>query len=500
MKKNIVLYTLIISAFTILIWVILEKGKELIPEKNQVFTTQVVPNGHTNIDNDSFLSQLNNNIKHPLSLLLLQIIVILLTCRIFGILFSKLGQPAVVGEIIAGVVLGPSILGLFFPEFLNFLFPKDALKNLQFLSQIGLTFFMFLIGMELDLHKIKNKAKDALVISHSSIVFPFFLGVALSYFIYEKFAPANVSFLVFSLFMGTAMSITAFPVLARIVKERGLTKTPLGIMVISCAAADDVTAWCILAAVIAIAKAGNITTALYTITPAIIFVFTMFYFVRPWLNKIISKKDTNENLTKTLVTIIFLTLLLSAYFAEIIGIHSLFGAFLAGTIMPQAARIKKLLTEKVEDISVIVFLPIFFAVTGLRTQIGLLNDGNLWMICALVIAVAVIGKFVGSAVPARLVGQSWKDALSIGALMNTRGLMELVVLNIGYDLGILSPEIFAIMVLMALTTTFMTGPSLDLIKYAFFKSATNNRKESMNQVNPPLSYYKNSEKLQRKRN
>ncbi len=438
MKKNILLYVIIISIFMLLIWIITEKGKTLTPEK-KYSKTELIDSGKNNSSstnsNDGFWSQMTHNIKHPLSLLLLQIIIILFTSRIFGILFSKLGQPSVVGEIIAGIILGPSIMGFIFPEFLTFLFPSDALKNLQFLSQIGLTFFMFLIGMELDLHKIKNKAKDALVISHSSIIFPFFLGVVLSYFIYEKFAPANVSFLVFSLFMGTAMSITAFPVLARIVKERGLTKTPLGIMVISCAAADDVTAWCILAAVIAIAKAGNVVSALYTIIPAIFFVLTMLYIIRPWLNKIISSKNTTENLNKTLVTIIFLTLLLSAYFAEIIGIHSLFGAFLAGTIMPQGAKIKELLTEKVEDISVIIFLPIFFAVTGLRTQIGLLNDGHLWITCAAVIIVAVVGKFGGSAFSARLVGQSWKDSLSIGALMNTRGLMELVVLNIGYDFG-----------------------------------------------------------------
>jgi Kef-type K+ transport system membrane component KefB len=483
MKRNLLLYIFIISIFMVLILGIIEKGKTLVPEKKYTQTEQadVVKEkkpASESLSNENFILQLTHNIKHPISLLLLQIIVILAISRIFGILFSKIGQPSVVGEIVAGIVLGPSVMGLFFPGYLTFLFPSDTLKNLQFLSQIGLTFFMFMIGMELDLHKIKNKAKDALVISHSSIVVPFFLGVVLSYFIYEKFAPANVSFLVFSLFMGIAMSITAFPVLARIVKERGLTKTPLGIMVISCAAADDVTAWCILAGVIAIAKAGNILSTLYTIIPAILYISAMFYLVRPWLKKIMAASGTQENLNKKIVTIVFLTLLTSAFVAEIIGIHLLFGAFLAGTIMPQGARVKELLTEKVEDISVIVFLPIFFAVTGLRTQIGLLNEGHLWVTCASVIFVAVLGKFGGSAVSAKLVGQSWKDSLSIGALMNTRGLMELIVLNIGYDLGILSPEIFAIMVLMALATTFMTGPSLDLIKYIYFQSATSTRSEN----------------------
>jgi Kef-type K+ transport system membrane component KefB len=483
MKKNIFFYLVIISLFAVLILTILEKGKTLIPEKQLTKTEQIVPTKSkptpaTAVSGEGLWSQLKHNIEHPISLLLLQIIIILFSARIFGLLVSKIGQPTVVGEIIAGIVLGPSIMGLLFPEFLTFVFPAASLKNLQFLSQIGLIFFMFMIGMELDLHKIKNKAKDALVISHSSIIFPFFLGVGLSYFIYEKFAPANVSFLVFSLFMGIAMSITAFPVLAHIVKERGLTKTALGVMVLSCAAADDITAWCILAAVIAIAKAGSVVSALYTIIPAILYIVGMLYIVRPWLRKFINNsKGTSENLNKTLVTVIFLTLLLSSYIAEIIGIHLLFGAFLAGTIMPQGqgSKVKGLLIEKVEDISVIVFIPIFFAVTGLRTQIGLLNEGHLWATCLVVISIAVIGKFFGSAFAAKLVGQSWKDSWSIGALMNTRGLMELIVLNIGYDLGILSAEIFAIMVLMALCTTFMTGPLLDLIKYLSFQSATSLR-------------------------
>ncbi len=474
MKKSFS-YLLIITLFTALIWGILEKGKELVSQKTNIAEHVATIKNPTT---ETFLSQLTHSIKHPISLLFLQIILILTTARLFGTVFSKLGQPSVVGEIIAGIFLGPSIIGLLFPEFTRFVFPADSLKNLQFLSQIGLIFFMFMIGMELDLHKIKNKAKDAFVISHSSIIFPFFLGVLLSYFIYEKFAPANISFLVFSLFMGIAMSITAFPVLARIVQERGLTKTPLGVMVISCAAADDITAWCILAVVIAIAKAGTVTSALYTIVPAIVYIALMLYVVRPWLRKFITLSGKAETLDKTLVTVTFFVLLVSSYIAEVIGIHLLFGAFLAGTIMPQSIKIKTLLTEKIEDVSVIVFLPVFFAVTGLRTQIGLLNEGRLWITCLSVVSVAVVGKFGGSAFAARLVGQSWKDSLSIGALMNTRGLMELIVLNIGYDLGILSPEIFAIMVLMAVATTFMTGPLLDLIKYLFFKSATSARVEN----------------------
>lgn len=478
MKKDLLLYPLIIGIFTFLTWLVIDKGEVLTQAKNpkHVAETNVAGQPVTKsnaivIDSkESVWQQFAHNLKNPLSLLLLQIIIILVVSRLFGIIFQKFGQPSVVGEIVAGIFLGPSIMGLAMPDFSAFLFPKDSLKTLQFLSQIGLAFFMFIIGMELDLEKLKNKARNAVVISHASIIFPFFLGVLLSYFIYAQFAPVGVSFMAFALFMGIAMSITAFPVLARIVQERGLTRTPLGAMVITCAAADDVTAWCMLAAVIAIVKAGSILSALFTIILAVSFVAIMLYAVRPWLTKKSTHFVNEDKLNKTIVAIAFFILLLSAYFAEIIGIHALFGAFLAGVIMPQNMKFKELLAGKIEDISVLLLLPIFFAFTGLRTQIGLLNEGGLWATCGLVVLIAVIGKFGGSALSAKLTGQTWKDSFSIGALMNTRGLMELVVLNIGYDLGILSPEIFAIMVLMALATTFMTGPLLDLINYAYKKS------------------------------
>ncbi len=324
---------------------------------------------------------------------------------------------------------------------------------------------MFIVGMELDLEKLQNKARNAIVISHASIIVPFFLGVVLAGTLYIEMAPANVSFLAFALFMGIALSITAFPVLARIIQERGLTKTPLGAMAITCAAVDDVTAWCILAAVIAIVKAGSIVSALFTITLAIIFVLFMLKVVGPRIKKMSAKIVEKEKISKGVVAIAFFILLMSAYVAELIGIHALFGAFIAGVIMPHHIKFKDLLAGKIEDVSVLLLLPIFFAFTGLRTHIEMLNQGHLWGTCMLVIAVAVAGKVGGSALSAKLVGQSWKDSLSIGALMNTRGLMELIVLNIGLDLKILSPEIFSIMVLMALATTFMTGPSLSFINF-----------------------------------
>jgi len=409
-------------------------------------------------------------------------------------LFRKIGQPSVIGEIIAGIFLGPSVVGMYFPEYSSLLFPVASLGNLQFLSQIGLILFMFVIGMELDLKVLKNKANDAVVISHASIIIPFALGIGLSYFIYNQFAPAGVEFLSFSLFMGIAMSITAFPVLARIVQERGIHKTRLGAIVITCAAADDITAWCLLAAVIAIVKAGTFASSLYVILLASVYVLMMLFLVKPFLKKVGDLYATRENLSKPVVAIFLLTLIISSYLSEIIGIHALFGAFLTGAIMPDISRIRTIIIEKVEDVSLILLLPLFFVFTGLRTQIGLINDPYLLKITGFIILVAVAGKFFGSALAAKFVGQNWRDSLTIGALMNTRGLMELVVLNIGYDLGVLSAEVFTMMVIMALVTTFMTGPAIDIINYIFKRKDSLLPKEISNRNFKILLSFSNTEK------
>jgi Kef-type K+ transport system membrane component KefB len=326
---------------------------------------------------------------------------------------------------------------------------------------------MFVVGMELDLKVLKNKANEAVVISHASIVIPFALGIGLAFYVYQTFAPEGISFLSFSLFMGIAMSITAFPVLARIVQERGIHKTRLGAIVITCAAADDITAWCLLAVVIAIVKAGAFESALYVIGLSILYVLIMLFIVKPFLKKVGDLYSKSENLSKPVVAIFFLTLILSSYATNIIGIHALFGAFMTGVIMPDISKFRSIFIEKVEDVSVILLLPLFFVFTGLRTQIGLINDPYMWQVTGFIILVAVVGKFFGSALAAKFVGQSWKDSLTIGALMNTRGLMELVVLNIGLDLKVLTPQVFTMMVIMALVTTFMTGPALNLINWAF---------------------------------
>jgi Kef-type K+ transport system membrane component KefB len=459
--KNSLFYITIIGGFTALIYWIISKGAAI--EAGRHIVKKQIESNHWN----DFLDSMVHNLQHPLAILLAQIVTIILVARLFGWFFRKIGQPSVIGEMIAGIVLGPSLVGMYFPEFSAALFPKESLGNLQFLSQIGLILFMFVIGMELDLKVLKNKAHDAVVISHASIVIPFALGLTLAYFIYHTFAPIGVEFSSFGLFMGIAMSITAFPVLARIVQERGMQKTKLGTIAITCAAADDITAWCILAVVIAIVKAGSFTSSLYVIGLAILYVIIMLKIVRPFLKRVGDLNSTRESLNKPVVAIFFITLLISAYAAELIGIHALFGAFLAGAIMPENNKFRNIFIEKVEDVAIIVLLPLFFVFTGLRTQIGLLNDPELWKVTGLIIAVAVAGKFFGSALAAKFVGQNWKDSLAIGALMNTRGLMELVVLNIGYDLGVLSTEIFTMMVIMALVTTFMTGPALDLIGFIF---------------------------------
>ncbi|UWY28924.1 cation:proton antiporter [Flavobacterium sp. TR2] len=464
--KNSIFYVTIIGGFTALIYWVISKGVALEAGRNIV--KKQIESNHWK----DFLHSMVENLQHPLAILLAQIVTIILVARLFGWFFRKIGQPSVIGEMIAGIVLGPSLVGMYFPEFSAALFPKESLGNLQFLSQIGLILFMFVIGMELDLKVLKNKAHDAVVISHASIVIPFALGLSLAYFIYETYAPMGVEFSSFGLFMGIAMSITAFPVLARIVQERGMQKTKLGTIAITCAAADDITAWCILAVVIAIVKAGSLSSSLYVIGMAILYVIIMLKIVRPFLKRVGDLNATRESLNKPVVAIFFITLLISSYASELIGIHALFGAFLAGAIMPENNKFRNIFIEKVEDVSIIVLLPLFFVFTGLRTQIGLLNDPELWKITGLIILVAVVGKFFGSALAAKFMGQNWKDSLSIGALMNTRGLMELVVLNIGYDLGVLSAEIFTMMVIMALITTFMTGPALDFIGFVFKDKAT----------------------------
>lgn len=460
-KKNYLIYAVMLLLFGALIYMAIEEGDRF--SHHAVASSTVAEDTPFTM----FCQFVTDNLHHPLSILLIQIIAVLLMVRLFGFLFKHIGQPGVIGEIVAGIVLGPSVLGYFFPDVFQALFPPESLTNLELLSQVGLVLFMFVIGMELDFSVLKNKINETLVISHAGILVPFFLGIVASYWIYEEYAAAQTAFLPFALFIGISMSITAFPVLARIIQERNMTKTSLGTLAIASAANDDVTAWCLLAVVIAIAKAGTFASALYAIGLTALYIIIMFMVVRPFLKKVGEVYANQEVINKTFVALILLILIISSTLTEIIGIHALFGAFMAGVVMPPSIGFRKVMMEKVEDIALVFFLPLFFAFTGLRTEIGLINSPALWGVCLLLITVAVAGKLGGCAVAARLVGESWKDSFTIGTLMNTQGLMELVALNIGYEMGVLPPSIFVILVIMALVTTFMTTPLLHLVERIF---------------------------------
>ena len=460
-RRNYIVYASVIALFGALIWCVIRCGEVYDSGgKSLSLSPSPAPSPGGSLSEILFSSDPN----HPLPLLLLQIAAILAVVRVFSYLFKYLGQPGVIGEIVAGIVLGPSVLGHFCPGVFRFLFAPESLGPLNVVSQIGLILFMFVIGMELDMGVVRKKASQTLVISHASIAVPFFMGMALALRVYPEFGAGHTSFLSFALFIGISVSITAFPVLARIVQERGLGKTPMGMLAVASAANNDVTAWCLLAAVIAVVRAGNIAGALYTIGFAILYIACMFLVVKPFLHKIGEAFNKRETVGKTLVAFIFLVLVLSSYITETLGIHALFGAFLAGVVMPDNLSFRRVMTERVEDVALVLFLPLFFVFTGLRTEIGLLDTPHLWGICALFVLVSVAGKMLGAAGAARLVGESWKDSLSIGVLMNTRGLMELIVLNIGYEMRIIPSSLFVIFVIMALVTTFMATPMLALIE------------------------------------
>jgi Kef-type K+ transport system membrane component KefB len=405
------------------------------------------------------------NAAQPLARLILQVLVVMTAARVFGALVQRLGQPPVIGEMVAGIALGPSLLGLIAPGVFTALFPPTSLGALQLLSQVGVVLFMFVVGLELNWTDVRKQAHAVVVVSHVSIAFPFLLGVIAALGLYQDHAPRGVSFQAFGLFMGIAMSITAFPVLARIVEERRMSKTPIGSIALTCAAVDDVTAWTLLAFVVAIVTAGGAGAVMAaTVAAAGSFVLAMVFLVRPALVRWLQRKAGENAFGKDSLTVVIGFLFGSALFMEVVGIHALFGAFLAGAIMPADPAFRRGLRDRLDSVGAVFLLPLFFAFTGLRTRIDLLTDGSAWLICAGVIALATIGKLGGSAITARLVGLDWNSAFTLGALMNTRGLMELVALNVGYDLGVISTEMFAILVLMAVVTTVMTGPLVDFAR------------------------------------
>jgi K+:H+ antiporter len=392
---------------------------------------------------------------------LIQAAIVIAVSRALGLGARRIRQPLVIAEIVAGIVLGPSLLGWLSPGAMATIFPVESMPLLSVMSQAGLVLFMFLVGLELDPRLLSSRVHTSVAISHSSIVVPFALGATLAFYLYPRLAPPNVSLTSFTLFMGMAMSITAFPVLARILLEQRLLRTRPGAVAIACAAVDDVTAWCILAFVVSIVRSSGLSGAGRTVALALTLAGVMLFVVRPYLARLAdrSRIGLNQNLVAFIVVLVFLSSLVT----EFIGVHALFGAFLFGAILPKQGSIAAAIAEKLEDVVVVVLLPLFFAYSGLRTQVGLLQSPGDWLICGAITLIACAGKFGGSAVAARLTGIPWREASAIGILMNTRGLMELVALNVGHDLGVISPKLFTMMVIMALATTFMTTPLIQLV-------------------------------------
>jgi Kef-type K+ transport system membrane component KefB len=459
-QASIYLATLLIAIAAIV--AVIRVGHSLpSPEASAVAAQQVAAAAP---GTSGLFQNLQGNLNHPLSHLFIQLLVVIAACRLVGVLFVKIGLPAVVGEMVAGILLGPSLFGLLAPEAFSFVFPTESLGTLRLLSQVGICLFMFTVGMELNVAHLRNRAATAVAVSHTSIVVPFLLGVTLAYFLFNDLAGPNANFTSFALFMGISMSITAFPVLARILQERKISRTSLGSTAITCAAVDDVTAWSIMAFVVAVAKAASVLSASFTLLLALVFIGAMTQVVRRALPLWIGQDQLRrEEPSSGTLGIIVCVVIAGALCTEIIGIHALFGAFLAGAIMPDSGEFRRRITTLLEKFSSVLLLPLFFAFTGLRTEIGLLDGAEDWLTCGAIIAVATLGKLGGSASAARLTGMNWRESLQLGALMNTRGLMELIALNIGYDLGILSPRIFTMLVIMAVVTTMMTGPLLTLL-------------------------------------
>ena len=461
--KRFLFYFLVLTVFCLGIIVTLQQGRRLQASPSAIVASPVdTPGGLAGVGpSASLVDNLRENLDDPLTRLFIQLILIIVAARLCGAVATLVRQPAVVGEMIAGILLGPSLLGWVYPDFFHFVFPASSFGTLRLFSQIGVCLFMFVVGMEVDVTQFKRQARTAVLVSQASILFPYLLGVVTALFLFSTFAGTGTTFPTFALFIGVSMSITAFPVLARILEERGLTKSPLGITALVCAAMNDVTAWCILALVVAIAKATSLSSAGFSIGLILLFVSVMLFLVKPRLPRWLDKTVTADNKPgRGMMTAVLVFVFASALATDVMGIHALFGAFLAGVVMPARGEFREFLRVRLEHFSSAFLLPLFFAFTGLRLQVGLLNDTTGWMICAGLIVIATVGKLGGAMFTARLTGMNWIDSFALGALMNTRGLVELIALNIGYDLGILSPRIFAMLVIMALVTTCMTGPLL----------------------------------------
>ncbi|MBO1748031.1 cation:proton antiporter [Stenotrophomonas indicatrix] len=400
-----------------------------------------------------------HHLASPLGLFLLQLLVLLLVAKGAGALLKRFGQPAVIGEMAAGLMMGPLLLGSLLPQVHGALFPAASLGPLGMLSQLGVLMFLLVAGAELDLGALRGRRRFAFTVSHAGIAVPFVLGVVLAIWLYPQHGPQGVSFTAFALFVGISMSITAFPVLLRILADRGITHTPLGQTAIACAALGDATAWCLLALIVAAAQATGWLPASVNLLCVVAFIALMLGLVKPWFAR---QTIAPGREGRWLLGILLLSLA-SALVTEVLGIHALFGAFAAGVAVSSNAQLRHLLVARVEPFAVTLLLPLFFAMTGLRMRADALQTSDI-ALCMVVIAVATVGKLLGTWSAARSTGMASREAWRLGALMNTRGLMELIVLNLGYELGLLGDRLFAVLVIMALVTTAMTGPLLNLIE------------------------------------
>ncbi len=397
-------------------------------------------------------------------LLFFQLALIILVCRGVAWVAKKfLGQPTVVGEMIAGVVLGPSLVGLLFPQFNAALFSKPSLSIIYAMAQVGLVLYMFLVGLEFNVGLIRSRLRSALSVSVAGIVVPFALGAALA-LVYVKdraLFTEGVSSGEAMLFMGAAMSITAFPMLARIIYERGLSGTSLGTLALAAGSSDDAAAWCILAIVLASFKdAPGVAAA--AIGGGIAYAFVLFVVARPLLARLETVAAKEKTLTNPMLSFVLLLLMLGAWFTDAIGIYAVFGAFMLGAAMPRGFLNEKL-QSTLGPLVTTFLLPLFFVYSGLNTRIGLISSWHLWVIALVILAAAIIGKFAATALAARLSGEPWRESLGIGALMNARGLMELIILNIGLEAGLITPTLFSIMVIMAIVTTLMATPLFEWV-------------------------------------
>jgi Kef-type K+ transport system membrane component KefB len=392
--------------------------------------------------------------------ILLQLLVILLVVQLFGFLCRRIGQQWVIGEILAGIALGPSLLGAFLPGIKAMVFPTGALPTLQTLGDIGLVLYMFSLGARLDTHQMLRQSGKAAIASLSGILLPLLLGATLAFFLYPGLAGTKASLFSFMLMVGTAMAITAFPVLARLLTEKQMLGTKIGTLALTCASVDDIMAWCLLALVIAVVQGNGLLGTTLTVGLTILFIISMLTVVR----RLLVWAARSLHSPQLLVAFALALLMLSAYCTNAIGIHPVFGAFLMGIILPRRAVFVEYI-RSIDQLNSTLFLPLFFVYSGLRTQIGLISAPALWLICVLALVVACVGKPLGGTLSIRWMGESWREALSLGVLMNTRGLVELIVLNIGLDLKVLSPTLFAMLVIMALVTTMMASPLLSWMGY-----------------------------------